>query len=163
MAVSSSYSPKVFKRDGGDAIAMKSGGIAAVDAGVGGFANQIRVRTSTANVNAGATLLPALPGYAYRIHDVTMIAVGGAASGATAVTVNGTQAASGVALLSVAIAALTQSAVNRAGGSNAAVLADGASFASCDANTAITIAKTGGSLATTTFVDVLLTYSIEAQ
>jgi hypothetical protein len=94
---------------------------------------------------------------------MTMIAIGGAASGATAVTVNGTQSSAGVALLSVAIAALTQSAVNRAGGSNATVLADGASFVACDVNTAITIAKTGGSLATSTFVDVLLTYSVEAQ
>jgi hypothetical protein len=163
MAFSGTYSPKIFRRDGGDAITVKSGGILSVDAGVGGFANQIRVRTTTANVNTGATLLAALAGYAYRIHDIVMISIGGAASGATTVDVLGTQAAGSVKLLAVAVAALTQSAIVRAGAANATVLADGASFVACDANTAITINKTGGSLATSTNIDVLLTYSIEAQ
>jgi hypothetical protein len=57
-----------------------------------------------------------------------------------------------------AIAGLTRSAVLRAGATNATVLADGASFSECDANTAITIGKTGGDLATATHIDVLLTY-----
>jgi hypothetical protein len=163
MAFSGTYSPKIFRRDGGDSVTVKSGGILSVDAGVGGYANQIRVRTTTANVNAGATLLAALPGYAYRIHDIAMIAIGGAAGATTTVDVLGTQAAGSVKLLAVAIAALTQSAVVRAGASNATVLADGASFVACDANTAITISKTGASLTTATNIDVLLTYSIEAQ
>ena len=42
------------------------------------------------------------------------------------------------------------------------LLADGASFSACDANTAITIGKTGSSGTTATGIDVLLSYVIEA-
>lgn len=157
------YGPKISRRGSGDAVVAASGSIVAVDAGVGGYANQIRVRTTAANVNTGATLLAALPGYAYRIHDLSMISIGGAAAGATTVDVLGTQASSSVKLLAGAIANLTQSAVLRAGATGGTVLADGASFVACDANTAITIGKTGASLTGSTNVDVLLTYSIEAQ
>lgn len=122
----------------------------------------LRSRVTTANVNAGATLLPAVPGFKYRIQDMTMIAIGGAAATATTIDILGTQSASSVKLLAVAVAALTQSAVVRAGAANATVLADGASFVACDANTAITIAKTGSSLATATHIDVLITYVLEA-
>ena len=121
-----------------------------------------RIRTTTANVNSGATLLAAVTGYKYRISDITMISVGGAASGATTVDVLGTQSSSGVKLLAVAVAALTQSAVVRAGATNATVLADGASFAECDTNTAVTIGKTGSSLATSTNIDVIITYELIA-
>jgi hypothetical protein len=40
-------------------------------------------------------------------------------------------------------------------------LADGASLTALDANTAVTIGKTGGTLATATHVDVLLDYTAE--
>jgi hypothetical protein len=120
-----------------------------------------RVRTTTANVNAGATLLPAVPGFRYRLQDVTMISIGGAAAGATTIDVLGTRTTS-VKLLAVAVAALTQSSVVRAGAANATVLADGASFTTVDANTAITIGKTGSDLTTSTNIDVLLTYVLEA-
>src|SRR2546421_11019721 len=93
------YGPKLSRRAGGDAIVGASGSILAVDAGVGGYANQIRVRTTLANVNAGATLLAALPGYAYRIHDISMISIGGAATAATTVDVLATQASASVKLL----------------------------------------------------------------
>lgn len=129
-------------------------------AGVGSD-QALRLRFTTAQVNAGATILPAIPGWKYRILDMSMIAIGGAASGATAVTINGVQATVTVALLSVAVAALTQSAVVRAGAANATVLADGASFVQNDVNTPITIAKTGGALATSTAIDVILSYQIE--
>jgi hypothetical protein len=122
----------------------------------------LRSRVTTANVNAGATLLAAVPGFKYRIQDITMISIGGAAATATTVDVLGTQSASSVKLLAVAVAALTQSAVVRAGAANATVLADGASFVACDANTAITIGKTGSSLATATHIDVLISYVLEA-
>jgi hypothetical protein len=121
----------------------------------------IRTRFTAAQINAGATLLPAVPGFTYRLTDLKMIAIGGAASGATDVRVLGTRAAGSVVLLAVAVAALTQSAVNRAGGANATVLADGASFTALDANTAVTVAKTGGSLATATHVDVIADYVLE--
>lgn len=135
---------------------------------VGGLSGQqtalqaARVRTATADVNAGATLLPAVPGFKYRIQDITMISIGGAAATATTVDVLATQSASGVKLLAVAVAALTQSAVVRAGAANATVLADGASFVVNDTNTAITIGKTGSSLATATHIDVLINYVLVA-
>lgn len=122
---------------------------------------QIRTRFTAAQINAGASLLPAVPGFAYRLVDLTLIAIGGAASGATDVRVLGTRAAGAVVLLAAAIAALTQSAVVRAGAANAAVLADGASFTPLDVNTAVTVGKTGGALATATHVDVLATYVLE--
>jgi hypothetical protein len=121
----------------------------------------VRRRCTAAEINAGVELLPAVPGYTYRMTDAKMIAIGGAASGATDVRILGTRAAGSVALLVVAVAALTQSALVRAGAANATVLADGASFTALDANTAVTVGKTGGSLATATHVDVTMSYVLE--
>lgn len=117
-----------------------------------------RERFTAAQIDAGQTILPAVPGYKYRIVDMAMIAIGGAVTGATDVRFLGTQAAASVALLISAIAALTQNTLLRAGAANATVLAGGASFAECDNNTAITIGKTGGSVATATHVDFLISY-----
>lgn len=127
---------------------------------VGGRTRTLRVVATTAQVNAGLTLLPAIPGVAYRIHDAAMIAIGGNASGATSVDIRGTQATSGVSLMASAVAGLTQNALLRAGAANGAILAGGASFAPCDANTAITVIKNGSDLATSTAVHVLLTYEL---
>lgn len=121
----------------------------------------VRKRFTVAQINAGAELLPAVPGFAYRLVDAVMTAVGGAVTAATDVRILGTRAAGSVALLAVAVAALTQSAVVRAGAANAAVLADGASFTPLDANTAVTVAKTGGAAATATHVDVIVQYALE--
>lgn len=123
-----------------------------------GFAKAQRTRVTTAQVNAGFTLLPALPGVRWRILDIKLIAIGGAASGATSVNIIGTRAAAAVQLLAAAVAGLTQSAVGRAGAANFAVLADGASFTQLDLNTAVTIGKVGGNLATSTAVDVIIEY-----
>jgi hypothetical protein len=122
----------------------------------------IRTRFTVAQINAGATLLAAIPGFKYRMVDATLVAVGGAAATATAVVVNAVQSASTVALVSAAVAALTQSAVVKPNSSNVTVLADGASFVANDANTAITVGKTGGTLATATHIDVILSYVVEA-
>ena len=163
MAADATYNPKIYKRDGGNTLVFASGAVQAVDqAGIGGPCNQVRIRTTAANVNAGATLLAALPGYKYRVHDVAMIAVGGAATTSTTIDVLATQSTASVKLFAGAVANLTQSAVVRAGGTGGAVLADGASFVANDANTAITIGKTGSSMTVATHIDVLLTYSIEA-
>lgn len=121
----------------------------------------LRSRQSIAAINAGATLLAAIPGLKYRINDVSMIAIGGAAAGATLVRVNGVQAAGAVVINSATVGILTQSALVRAGIANSVILADGASFAQCDVNTAITVDKTGGALTTSTFIDFLIAYSIE--
>ncbi len=122
----------------------------------------IRTRLTVAQINAGATLLPALPGYRYRLQNARMIAVGGAAATATSVDIRGVQSTSTVNLVASAVAGLTRSTVLVAGAANSAVLADGASFAPCDVNTAITAAKTGSDVATATHVDFLVDYVVEA-
>lgn len=120
-----------------------------------------RFRVSTSDVNAGATLLPAIDGYKYRLVDVIAIAVGGNAGAVTTVDILGTQATSEVKLAAFAQASLTRSTVLRPGVSGTAVLADGASFAPCDDDTAITIGKTGDAMTTATHIDVILTYAVE--
>lgn len=121
-----------------------------------------RVRTTTAAVNAGATLLPAVAGLKWGLVDATIISVGGSAAGATAVTISGTQAASPAVLISAAVAALTQSTVVKPNTASVTVLADGASYVLNDVNTAITIAKTGGALTTSTNIDVILTMQLSS-
>jgi hypothetical protein len=121
----------------------------------------VRTRFTTAQVNAGATLLPAVPGKKYRIVDMALIAIGGAAATATSVDILATQSASSVKLLAAAVAGLTQNTLLRAGAANAAILAGGLSFVQNDVNTAITIGKTNSDLATATHVDALVTYVLE--
>jgi hypothetical protein len=123
-----------------------------------GVMKVLRTRATVAQVNAGLTLIAAKSGVKFRVHDVALIAVGGAVTGTTTVDVIGTQAASGVKLLAAAVAGLTQNTLLRAGATNAAILAGGASFVANDTNTAITLGKTGDPAATATHVDVLLTY-----
>lgn len=141
-------------------------GVLMFDAGplVPGVTHTLRHRVTAAEVNAGHSILPAIPGFKYRIVDCKMIAIGGNAATATSVDLLATQGASAVRPLVAAIAALTRSAVARMGGSNMVVLADGASFNALDANTGISITKqSGGSgLATATHIDLLLDYTVEA-
>lgn len=120
----------------------------------------IRKRFTVAQVNAGATLLPALPGIRYRMVDAFAIAVGGAVTSVTTVDILGTLSSSRK-LVAFAQANLTQSAVVRAGGAGGAVLADGASFTPNDAGTAITVGITGASITVATHVDFTLVYSLE--
>lgn len=122
----------------------------------------IRVRVAIADIIAGLTLLPAVAGYKYRLVGCKAIAVGGAAGAVTTVDVKGTQSASVVKLVAFAQANLTQSTVLSAGGTGAAVLADAASYAACDANTALTIGQTGSNITTATSVDIILDVVLEA-
>ncbi len=126
------------------------------------YALNKRIRATIAEVNAGLELLPALAGYKYRMVDMQQIAVGGAAAAHTTIDITGTQAASVVKLAAFAVAQTSQSAVLRPGITGCAVLADGASFAACDANTAISASKTGSSITTATHIDFELTYALEA-
>lgn len=119
-----------------------------------------RFRNTVAEINAGKTLLAAVVNKKYRIIDWSFIAYGGAAATATSVTLLATQTSS-VALATIAIAGLTQSAVVKPDHTNCAVLADGASFVANDEETAITIGKVGSDLATCTGIDVILTYTLE--
>src|SRR5688572_9491087 len=133
-----SVQTKVQRVDGGDTVVLGSGGkLAGGGSGVPAPVSFHRQRVTVARVNAGATLLAAPgAGYAYRLVDVNLIAIGGAASGATTVDILATLATASRKLLAAAVAGLTQSTVLRAGAANAAVLADGASFTVNDENTA---------------------------
>lgn len=127
-----------------------------------GIVRSLRRRCTTAEINAGVTLLPAKAGTKYRMVDAAMIAIGGGAATATSVDILATQSASSVKLLASAVAGLTQNTLLRAGASNAAILTGGLSFVANDVNTAITASKTGSDLATATSIDVLLWYVEEA-
>ena len=121
----------------------------------------LRKRVTIAQVNAGATLIPALPGIKLRMIDEQIIAIGGAAGAVTTVDILATQAAAGVKLVAHAQVALTRSSLLRAGDANSAILADGASFMQNDVNTAITIGKTGAAVTTATNFDVQIEYQLE--
>lgn len=121
-----------------------------------------RGRFTTAQVNAGATVLAAVPGYKYRVHDASMIAIGGNAAAATTIDLLATQSTSSVKLVANAVAGLTQNTLLRAGATNSTILAGGVSFVENDTNTAITIGKTGSDMTTATHIDVLLTYELVA-
>jgi hypothetical protein len=123
-----------------------------------GEARMQRTRVTLAQMNAGFTLLPALPGVRWRIMDASIIAIGGNAAVGTSVNIIGTRAGSAVQLLVAAIAALTRSAIARMGATNMVVLADGASNTQLDANTAITVITVGSAMTTATSFDVLLNY-----
>jgi len=125
-----------------------------------GLVKHIRTRLTIAQINAGATLLAAVPGYKYRMLECSAIAVGGAVAAVTAVEVRGTLSSARI-LVSFAQASLTQSTELRAGDTGSTILADGASFTQNDANTAITVIKAGADITTATHVDVLFTYALE--
>lgn len=119
-----------------------------------------RTRFTIAQVNAGATLVAAVAGKSIRMVNCRAIAVGGAAGAVTTVDVLGT-ASTSRKLVAFAQASLTQSAVLTAGGTGAAVLADGASYTANDAGTAVTVGKTGSNVTTATHIDVIFDYVVE--
>jgi hypothetical protein len=116
---------------------------------------------TAAQINAGANLLLPINNRRYRVIDANMVAVGGAVAGATSVDINATQGAVAVKPLSVAIAGLTQNALVRAGATNAAILAGGASYGLCDYATGLTVGKTGGTMTGATSILVMISYTIE--
>lgn len=119
---------------------------------------QVRHRFTAAQVNAGASVVAAAAG-ALRLVGASLTAIGGAAAGADAVVLLGTRAAAPVTLVSVDVGGLTQSALVESGDAAAVLLADGGSHAPLDANTPITIAKTGAALTGATHIDVVLKYA----
>ena len=128
----------------------------------------LQTRVTLAQLNAGFTLLPALPGFNYRMVDCKLIAIGGAATTGTSVNVIGTRAAAPVQLFVAAVAGLTQSTTLRAGSPFATAgtasivcLADGASFTSLDVNTPITVITVGSAMTVMTNIDVNLSYVVE--
>lgn len=156
------YQPKVYRTQGGTAQVVAAGGLMAGVAGSGAPHMQLRTRLTVAAINAGATLLAAVPGYAYRVTDAKAIAVGGAVTAVTTIDVKGTVSAGAVILVSFTQASLTQSTVVRAGATGGTLLANGASFVAMDPNTAITVIKAGSDITVATHVDFLLDYVAEA-
>lgn len=159
-------STKIQHVDGGDSLVVKSGGLILLETGGsitdanGPVVHCTRTRLTIAQVNAGATLLPAIAGKGYRMVACVAIAVGGAAAAVTTVDVLGTLTTSRK-LVAFAQASLTQSTVLKDGGTGAAVLADGASYTLNDANTAITANITGSAVTTATNIDFIFSYTIE--
>jgi hypothetical protein len=125
-----------------------------------GVVLNVRKRLTVAQVNAGVELVAAVSGKSIRMVDCKAIAIGGAAGAVTTVDVTGTLTNSRK-LVAFAQASLTQSTVLTAGGSGAAVLADGASYTANDAGTAINVSKTGSSVTTATHIDVIFDYVLE--
>jgi hypothetical protein len=153
------YQPGVYRAQGGNNLVIGVTGGITLDEG-GNMMRVLRTRVTAAAASAGATLLAAVAGKAYRLHDIALIAIGGTVTASTTVDILGTQSTS-KKLYAGTAANLTQSLLLRAGATGGTILADGASFAACDANTAITIGVTGSAIATATHVDVLLTYTLE--
>jgi hypothetical protein len=120
-----------------------------------------RRRNTIAELNAGVTLLAAVPGFSYRMVSCRAIAYGGAVGATTSVDITGTVSTARV-LVSFLQASLTRSNVLKDGGTGATVLADGASYTANDANTAITAAKVGSDLTTATGVDIIIDYVLES-
>ncbi len=135
---------------------------------VGGATNRnpnvrnVRVRKTTAEINAGIDLLPAIAGFKYRLIDSTVIAIGGNAATLTLLTISGTQAGAAALLVTHTQASLTRSTVLKPNSTGAVVLADGASFVANDVSTPITAGKTGSDMGTATAVDFILTFALEA-
>jgi predicted RecA/RadA family phage recombinase len=130
------------------------------EASLSGGVLNLRKRLTVAAVNAGATLLPAIAGAKYRLIDAYAIAVGGAVTTVTTVDIIGTLT-SARKLVAFGQAALTQSALVRAGSAGGVIQADGASFTANDVNTAITAGITGSAITVATHVDFQLLYAIE--
>lgn len=121
-----------------------------------------RVRVTLAQVNAGYDLLPAVAGYAYRLINSALIAIGGAAATATSVDIIGTRSTA-VRPFVTAVSAMSENTRIGLGHANCVILAAGASFTALDANTSVTIgtqAASAGNLATCTHVDVELLYEM---
>lgn len=126
-----------------------------------GVIKSFRQRVAAASLTTAGVALsccPALPGVRWRLFDAALIAIGGNATTSTSINIAGTVSAAASELLVVAVAALTRSALVRAGAANAVILADGASFTQMDANTGLTLHSVGGTLTVSTFVDFFVDY-----
>lgn len=128
---------------------------------LGGRVIEFRKRLTIAQVNAGTTLVAAIPGVKFRLIEASAIAVGGAVTSVTTVDILGILSASSRKLVAFAQASLTQSAQLKSGGAGAAILADGASFTLNDVNTAITANITGSAITVATHIDFDLKFALE--
>lgn len=149
----------VYTDNSGNEVARFDGANRLLVPTVAGIHSQ-RFRRTIAEINAGSDLLAAVAGYAFRLIDAYAIAYGGAVGATTTVDLVGT-VSTARKLVAFGQAALTQSALVRAGSAGGVLLADGASFIVNDVNTAISVSKTGSDLTVATGVDFQLIYAIE--
>jgi hypothetical protein len=149
----------VYRDNSGNEVARFDGVNRMIVPSIGGIFSR-RFRRTIAEINAGSDLLAAMAGYGYRLIDAFAVAYGGAVGATTTVDLLGT-VSTARKLVAFGQAALTQSALVRAGSSGGVLLADGASFIVNDVNTAVTVGKTGSDLTVATGVDFQLTYAIE--
>ena len=120
-----------------------------------------RLRTTVAELNADQIVLPAVAGKGYRLISFNLIPYGGGTCSAlTSLELEGFQT-SGVDLVSLAQASMTQSNPMIVGAAGVTILADGATYAVNDDNKALTATVTGTDAATCTGVDFILTYTLE--
>ncbi len=142
------------------ASAATTGAVRLNGVALGGRVLEVRKRLTIAQVNAGATLIAAIPGVKIRLIEAFATAIGGAVTSVTTVDVLGTLTSSRK-LVAFAQASLTQSTQLKSGGAGAAILADGASFTANDANTAITAGITGSAITVATHIDFDIKYALE--
>jgi hypothetical protein len=134
-----------------------------------GIVMHLRTRVTLAEMNAGKTLLGAAAGVAYRVNDVKVIAIGGAAAAtadATGVALYGTKAGTATAIYTALLAALTENAVCQVNTTDTSVPNAGALYTANDQNTALTCKSVSAGafdLITTTHFDILLSYCVEVQ
>lgn len=120
-----------------------------------------RRRFTIAEINAGVSWILGASGQKLRLIYASAISIGGAAAAVTTVDLTGTQNSSTVKLVAWAQASLAQSTELRSGASGATILADGASYAPCDANTGFNVSKTGSDVTTATHIDIIAVYAAE--
>lgn len=127
--------------------------------GVDQAAHQLVNSVSLAELNAGKTLLAAVAGKTITVLDWAIIARGGAATAATAVTLSDT-AGSPVLIATVAIAGLTEDAVVKP--NTLTHVTDGAAGIGrgLTADKGITIEQTGSDMTTATSFDVVIIYAV---
>jgi len=118
-----------------------------------------RERIPVASIDTtGYTLLNGISGYKYRISDLALIAIGGAAGGATDVRVSGTQSGAQVDVGTAAVAGLTQGTYLDFGNAGLVMPAAGAALAEMDPNTPIVVRRTGAAISGATSIDVVIDY-----
>jgi hypothetical protein len=121
----------------------------------------LKANFTAADINAGTTIIPARAYGGVRLYDVTLVALGGAAGGATSINITGTQAGTVISLVSAPVAVLTQNAVVRITTATVVVPAGSAFFKACDNGAPIQIGKVGASVTGLTSLDVILLYAID--
>lgn len=120
-----------------------------------------KVRATRAQVNADHVVLPGISGKKIKMHDYTLMAIGGNAETATSIKLTSKQGGSDVDLTTVLVAALTRGTAVKPNSANTTLLADGAAFNALDEGEGITIENVGSALATATHVDATIFYTVE--